>query len=603
MATPGALRCESRPLADLPIELRGRKLWHKSTPQAIVAAGEWTDDTPGWKLWSRHLKKRGERSPDLAHPRLAEWLGWSVDAEGDDSSFLRPLELCGVRQSALLSEKGQSRVLDSASAWLASPAWLSHSPQPALEALAWAYALPRLASALTAGCWWDLLGRIFELTNDDEPVDWQRHGERHLLLRGELRTTLAYLFPELKACRALAPGARDCVRQSFAELTSAEGLPHGGLLPHLRGLLATWTRSRWLAGRVKNGHWDAEMRASHRAVACQALRLLDGEGKQLLGSNQGIWPVSLQGALREAASGKSRKLITHWSRPGSRQSAKRLPDAASQSDAASCAVLRVDWKRQSTVLAVDYSQSDVLIELKAAGQTLLDGAWKFEAQINGAPAAPVSDWEAVCWTSDEDVVYLELQAELAGNYRAQRQILLARQDQFLWLNDLVFSQVSGEIRYRSLLPIAAGVAIEPHVENREVRLETAQAAAMVLPVALGEWRGDTREGDLCTKGENLEYSVSATARGMAAPLWIDLRQHKRLMAQTWRRLEVAEDRRVLARDEAVGFRVRVDKRQWLFYRALATRGVRTVLGAHTASEFLASRIQDEGELTTLIEIE
>jgi len=72
---------------------------------------------------------------------------------------------------------------------------------------------------------------------------------------------------------------------------------------------------------------------------------------------------------------------------------------------------------------------------------------------------------------------------------------------------------------------------------------------------------------------------------------------------TWRQLTVAEDRKILTPDVAVGYRVQIGKKQWLIYRSVGERGNRTVLGENTISEFMMCRFDAGGAGDQLIEIE
>ena len=48
--------------------------------------------------------------------------------------------------------------------------------------------------------------------------------------------------------------------------------------------------------------------------------------------------------------------------------------------------------------------------------------------------------EPLCWVSDDDVDYLELEIEFGEGLRVQRHLLLARHDRFLLLADAVLSR-------------------------------------------------------------------------------------------------------------------------------------------------------------------
>jgi hypothetical protein len=68
-------------------------------------------------------------------------------------------------------------------------------------------------------------------------------------------------------------------------------------------------------------------------------------------------------------------------------------------------------------------------------------------------------------------------------------------------------------------------------------------------------------------------------------------------------LTVAQDRQTLSPDVAVGYRVQVRNEHWLVYRALGSRGNRTLIGHNLVSEFLVARFKTDGEIEPLVEIE
>jgi hypothetical protein len=219
--------------------------------------------------------------------------------------------------------------------------------------------------------------------------------------------------------------------------------------------------------------------------------------------------------------------------------------------------------------------------------------------------------------------------------RVQRQILLSRKDQFLFLADAMLGVDSRDLTYRGRLPLAAGIAVRPAPESRELTLLGKTPRAVVLPLALPEWRMDPRGGTLtgsgasgpevtATSGEHTatngiepafafdsaaEIVLSQTAHGrrLFAPLWIDL-SGKRVRRQdrdplTWRQLTIGEQRQILPRDEAVGYRVQCGKRQWIAYRSLSAPANRTLLGVNLSTDFFVGRFSSHGETESIVEVE
>jgi hypothetical protein len=357
-----------------------------------------------------------------------------------------------------------------------------------------------------------------------------------------------------------------------------------------------------LSRRIKQVSWSGGLATRFQALVDQSWHLLTPSGQQLLSADaDDCWPASLLPSALAACrngQGKSFTLVTDL------DASERRDQVGWQSDLAAYSVLRSGWKRADHVVAVDYCRQEPRLELWVGSEPFFRGAWKLALTINGAPCPPQGDWESVCWVCDDDITYLELQAPFANDVKVQRQILLGRKRDFLYLNDVVLSPNRAEIDYSASLALAPRLRCQPAEETREIQLAGQRRKIIALPIELGEWKRDAhREGELAVRGNLLELRLRRDAQALALPLFFDLKQGKRYKPTTWRRLTVAENRRMVPRDRAVGYRVQIGSRQYVFYRSLDGQGMRTVLGAHTASEFIASRFTANGELKTLLEIE
>jgi hypothetical protein len=313
-----------------------------------------------------------------------------------------------------------------------------------------------------------------------------------------------------------------------------------------------------------------------------------------------------------------------------RPARRRFP--ATHSEKTAVAVLRTDWSETCERLTIYYPGQSVSLELVCDGRPLLSGAWKCEVCRNGSPCVALTAWESTCWVSDEDVDYLELEIKLAGGLRVQRHVALARQDRFLLLADAVFSDgertessaqrrtadfggsvphdapapgcTPGTLEYRCTLPLDPGVSFHGAKDSREGFLQAVRKRlALVLPLALPEWRSDSRVGELSTSTQGLELRQAIAGRGLFAPLFIDLDPRRLRGRFTWRPLTVAESLVIQPPDVAAGYRVAIGKQQWLIYRSLGPKGNRTLLGHNLSTETLIARFQRTGEVESIIEIE
>ncbi len=267
------------------------------------------------------------------------------------------------------------------------------------------------------------------------------------------------------------------------------------------------------------------------------------------------------------------------------------------------ALLKANWKRNSPRMVVQYGDQQVRTELSIGRDLLLLGNWEHTATVDGRVAEPKGDWEEVCWVSDEDVDYLEIELDLTDDLRIQRQICLARNDRFLMVSDALLGTQSRKLAYQLRLPFGPGITTAAADETRELTIIGSKARGMVMPLALPEWRSDSRGGKLTADSTGLQLEQSIVGSSLFLPLWIDLDPRRAKKAYTWRQLSVAEQRQLVTRDTAAGYRVQFGKAQWLIYRALGIAANRTVLGHNLATDFLIARFARTGDVTTLVEVE
>ena len=286
---------------------------------------------------------------------------------------------------------------------------------------------------------------------------------------------------------------------------------------------------------------------------------------------------------------------------------RTAPAAHCERDAA--ALLRPSWLASSDRLTVLYPGQSVNVDLVAGGGTLCLGQWMCEVRRDNELLRPVGSWREICWFSDEDVDYLELEIKLAGGLRIQRHFVFGRKDRFLLLADAVLGRRTANLDYRSRLPLGRGVQARAAAKSWEHRLACGgKRTATVLPLALPEWRSIAQCEELSVErgprrsAAAMRLRQFAPARRLFAPLWFDLDPRSAGRRLTWRRLTVAHSREVQPADAAVGFRIAVGTRQWLVYRSLVAAANRTVLGHNLLTETLVARFRKDGRIETLLEV-
>ena len=358
--------------------------------------------------------------------------------------------------------------------WEEAPPGCLPAAGRAMEALAWAHAMPQLAGSLPAEEWEALLARLLEAASAAGEVELEREPLAHQLLAGELSWTLAGRLPDIAACRKLERQGRAALSAGLARLLDGEGFPQAGNLAILRPLLACWTRSQILGAQLPGGGFRPQAARRYRRLIGNALRLARPDGRPPFSNGEATCDAPLFDAAVRLGGDKNNRRVAAFALPPSRkQPPKRarkgaaLPSAAAHSEEAAVAVLRRDWSRDSERLCVLYPDQSVTMELVCGSGPLWSGPWQCEIRRDDDLACPIAPWRCSCWTSDDDADYLELELDLTGGLKIQRHILLARKDRFLLLADAVLGDRPGRLQYRAVLPLAPGIAFQGARESRE----------------------------------------------------------------------------------------------------------------------------------------
>ncbi len=579
--------------------------WHSSAPGKLRRmAGQ--DSNALWKAWRKHLERRDVAPTCSLVPGKKSALGWTLDS--NTSRQTADLVELLTRASA-----GRRKAIAEASEQL--PAWLAENEDAAptrllaLESLAWCQALPALASVTSAEVWCELLERLFSLADDSAALDENANAAVAQLLRSELPLTLAYLLPELKRARRLGKQARDFLSTSILEMLDGEGVLHGRYREVARDLLACWTRCRSLGEHLKSAKLSSEADKQYSWFVTSAMRQCRHDGSQTLTSGEsGQWSAPLFEAALELDGDEADEEVADVSLPGRTggyEPEEEWPDAANDSEWAGFATLRSDWARSANHVSVAYDRLPLACELNIGKQTIFTGDWEFEIKLDGKRITPPKDaeWDQVCWESDRDCDYLELELDLGKEVKLQRSFLLAHEDEFLVVADTILGTFAKQVEYRGRLPLFGGVDVATDKKNTELTVGLGEPSFRVLPLNLSEWKSDSHRGALQVVDGHLELKQQLNGSSMAAPLFFDLSKRRRKSPLTWRQLSVGEERQVVPPDVAAGYRVEIGKSQWLFYRSLAPRANRTVLGQNINCEILAARFYQDGSVDELLEIE
>ncbi|MBX7167757.1 MAG: hypothetical protein K1X74_15605 [Pirellulales bacterium] len=594
----------------------GRHDWHKSAPQKIAAAGDWSADSTGWRAWAKYLSRRetprqlwrlidDEQSPLL----------WAAPLTADEQPTAELVQWL-YRLSC-----GRSRAPETLSAQI--EAWLHGATESvfdvaeALQILAWVHALPSLATRTAAGTWWKMLHHFHQVATTATGLELNGHPLVHQLLAGELPLTLAYTLPELNSCRGLIDSARAALTDGCDRLLDGDGMLHGDSLAQFRPLLACWTRAMALGETLKGGAFSAATAERFPRLVRQALRLARRDGAQPLARGEAsAWcPGLFRAAVKIDGTKTTRAIATAvlrpqqqrqiLERPCSSTSATRLEKLAPfvHSSWSRLAVLRPRWSTKREMLVCNYASPRLEIELNLGASVFWSGSWGYDVQIDGRTLRSQGNWRLLHAARGEEADQLELEIDLADGVTLRRQAVLTHKDRLLLIADAVLAPQNCRIDYVGTLPLSTAARFEPAQDTREGVLHCGRQAALVLPLALPEWRRDPRSGQLGASAGQLELRQQTVGRSLYAPLLVSLDAQTMRQPVTWRQLTVAEDRQIRSADTAVGYRAQIGQRQWVVYRSLGALGQRTVLGIHLNSEFLLARFSRRGKFHPLLQTE
>jgi hypothetical protein len=561
-----------------------------------------------WKRWSRHLARRKQPATLAQITRTSgiEALSWGWNAGDDDGETRDLLRL--LQQKLLAGKPRDNDLAEIASTWLKEAASRPASPALGIESLAWSHALALLVAELPQRWWCNLAEQLLDIAHASTAICGELAPLAQQLLAGELPLTLARSFPEIAACAALAKASRNVLSDGVMDLLD-DGLPRSEHLSIARPLLACWTRASVLGESLKKGILRSGAQDQFRNFVRHSISLSRPDGSQML-SPQGtklpdkFLDAALANVDDNAASVTAEALFFGQSPPLNGKRKLMLPSAV-HSEWSELAVLRANWSKNSPALAINYGSGQIECELVSQQRVLWSGACDPQVELEGQPAAKPDRWEEVCWFTDDDVHYIELEAELGAGWKTQRQFLLVRTDAILLIADAIIGPSSAEIDYQCVWPTLPSLSFVPSDETCEGSLQTGgRRVANLLPLALPEWRSDgRRSGNVTATSDGVRYHVARRAQRLYVPLLVDLEPWRIKRELTWRQLTVGHNLVPQPPEVAVGYRVQLYKQQWLIYRALAERASRTVLGQNIYSEFVCARFNRGGDADTLIEIE
>ena len=497
-------------------------------------------------------------------------------------------------------------------AWLAE---VNHRPcdiNLVFECLAWCYATPRLAKRVPETLVWELIDKLGDFVSDATGFSLDEQPLEQQLLAGELSLALSAQMTDRRQSRAMQKSAQKALSWGLNEMLDGEGLPHFHYVRWMRMLAACWTRSLLSARVIKAECFSQDAQLQYEWLLRQILRLTRADGTQSLSSNTKStnWREMFLTALHEMGDEDDWQIAgvvlsgREFSEKGSADEI-RVP-VSENSEWAKLSVLRRDWSRNSERLILGYADSRNISELEVGGKVIWSGVCNPQVTIDGRALTINDNWEEVCWISDDDGDYIELENRLNDEWTVHRQMFLARQDRFLYFADGLAGERTADIRYHLSLPLANGVSWHPQTETREgiLKDEAGRNRCQLFPLALTEWTDQTSPGWIEMCSEQLVITQTAHSQRIYVPLFLDFDTRRMARERTWRQLTVAEQLSPVTPDIATGYRIHLGQQQWLIYRSLAPTASRTVLGQNLIADLLIGRFDRvDGTVQALVEIE
>lgn len=445
--------------------------------------------------------------------------------------------------------------------------------------------------------------------------------DQRALLLGELPWLYGLLYAEVRGARRAREAGAARLRAELSRVCDTDGMPHADSLQRLPLCLAPFTRAAAI-GALFDRDWcshRAARRFSKLVVRSAALLQPSGQTALCNGVAHSAGPL-LRAAAQLAGLGKAHEAsqfvaaVTGETGGRNRKRRRRLACAprlkrkhrpAAESDAARIACLRNNWGLGADACIIAFDGAAPRIDLTAFGVPLVSGAWELGTSTSGSEwSASDGRWECVCWFSDANADYVELQWDAPGR-GLLRQALLSRTDHFLLLCDVAHAEPAAESLQHSLrLPLQAGSRCRQDALTREWELRMEGLRLRVLPLGLPQELIHRADGGLCVDARHIELRQSTSGARLACPLLLDWSPARRKAPAQWRQLTVAESGRVLRPEAALGARWRIGAAQWLYYHALtAGQTARTVLGLHTFHETVVAELDSSGEIEPIVQVE
>ncbi len=613
-------------------------LWRKSAPAKLVRATAHGDAAALARAIRRTAAvssgaRRNDADAAVVNPVLQPL--WSRHAfPGSDRSDALAELLCETaRRGAPLSRKDALRL--SRRVWDGLDRCDDSSGPDPFELLAWLAVLRErgreLADDVLVRLWRRSLHWAVAACERSVEFEAELPEDQHVLVAGELPYLTGLVFRDVRGTRRIRDrGARVLTEQLLAG-TDTDGTPHARLLERLPLWLAPLCRAAHAGQLVGRPWWDKPTRSRFADVVARSAALCRPAGLAL-SNGESFGPVRL---LRTAACVAGRKtkrcvlpMLPVLDDPTPmglrvtsrrRRARKRLHDSHAfrrvfrqrmtsrrrisyQSDWSGVACLRANGTPAADACVLTWGEGTTQIELSACGIPVLAGEWSSETVLLGQTVG-AGAWECVCWFSDGDCDYVELQATGEQELSLVRRVLLSRTGHFLYLAESVRAGGDGTLRHTLRLPLASGTRSRADALSREWEVRAGGLPVRVFPLGLEQEAVRHAAGRVDVTGDTLMLTQESAGPGTICPLLFDWSPSRNSAFAEWRRLTVVEEGRVAAPWIAAAYGLQLGKRHWVAYHSLHSGFPRTVLGLHTPDETVFGRFTRRGNIKPIVIVE
>jgi hypothetical protein len=461
--------------------------------------------------------------------------------------------------------------------------------------------------------------------------DWQdqldESGETKAawLKAGLLPLVCGLLFDDVKGAPRLSRAGRTSVNDQILQVTDSKGIPVSEVFNGLPKFLGLWSDSLLVTRLLGDTLWkkpaakrfEKMLRRLSAAVRSEETLTCCVDGQTAVAALNNAWAIS--GLTSGPACMKSDAATSSKKRNGGasaqkkskgQRPKKKIANAAIpswQSDETDSACLRTSWAKDASLATVRFDSEPVRLELAVDGVPLLSGDWVLELAEGNEPLELEAEWECICWNSDSDGDYLELQLEFEEGPMINRYVYLSRSDSFAIIADAISGSTPGRVELATLLPLADGVTLTSVDGGREQLLTAGEKSVRVFPLGLPQDPGIGTAGKIGVEQDGdsswLAFSQATESGTMFSPIVFDWAPKRQNVPAEWRQLTVTRANEIDPWG-AAAFRLMLGKQHLVLYRSLGgTERYRTFLGYQAESETVIGKFTKSGVIQELLIVE